>query len=81
MSRLGKRDKEENEIEMDQLRAEIKNVKINGDKMMGLLEELREQRKGSYTAPEESKPRSAAIEEDRVEDEVRDMVRGGLELI
>jgi len=77
---LGNRDKEEIEIKMDQLKAEIENVKINGDKIMRLLQDLIGQRKGSDTASQEGKPRSAAIEEDWFEDELRAAVRKGFEL-
>lgn len=64
---------------MDQLKAEIENLKINGDKIMRLLQDLREQRKGSDIASEEGRPRSAAMEEDWTEDEVRSAIMKGLE--
>jgi predicted nucleic acid-binding Zn-ribbon protein len=71
--------KEETGIKMDQLKAEIENVKINEDKIMRSLQDLREQRKGSDTASEEGKQRPVAIEEDWIEDELRAAVKKGFE--
>ncbi len=79
VSRLGKRYNEETRIEMDGLKEEIKNIKINGDKIMRSLQDLREQMKISDTASEEGKPRPAAIEEDWGEDDLRTAVRKGME--
>jgi len=79
MSSLGKRHKEETRIEMDELKEEIRNIKDKEDKMIRLVQDLLEQRKGSDTGSEEGKPRSTAKEEDWFEDEIRNAVRKGLE--
>jgi hypothetical protein len=45
LSRLGNRDKKETEIKMDELKEEIKNIKLNEDKMMRSLQGLKEEPK------------------------------------
>jgi len=76
---LGNRYKEETEIKVEQLKAEIENVKSNGDKIMQILQDLMGQRMCADSTSKEGKPRSAAIEEDWIEDEVRAAVKKGWE--
>lgn len=72
LSGLGNRYNQETRIEMDGLKEEIKNIKINEDKIMQLLQDLREEMKDSVRS-------SMAIEEDQPVDEIRAMVRTALE--
>jgi hypothetical protein len=76
---LGNRYAEETRIEMDGLKEEIRNIKINEDKVTRCLQDLREETKRFDTASKESKLRSV-IEADLPEDEIIAMVRRGFEL-
>lgn len=80
LSKLGNRDKEETRIEMEGLKEEIKNIKLNEDKMMRSLQDLKEETKRIDSASKEGKSRPL-IEADLPKDEIRDIVRGGWKAI
>jgi len=78
---LGNRDKEETRLEMEGLKEEIKHLKISEDKIMRTLQDLREEMKCSDRPPERDKPRFAEIREDWPDDEIRALVKNGLQTI